>query len=355
MKTFTTPRSLRTSGPDAQAPCSVHEARFQRPRGSALTAWALALSGLLAIFPGAVLAFPDKPVTLYVGFSAGGAADTVARALAEEMSKSLGQPVIIENRGGASGNIATAAVLSAPADGHSLLFAAIHLATNPSLLGVKYNPATDLQMVSQVTAVPVVMLASTASGLKSPADVLAASKKSGGGLKIGSGGVGTSSHLGAELFARSQGIPFLHVPYKGGPPANQALLGGEIDLMFDLMSGALKSFVDSGRMLPLAVMQETRIPALPDVKSAKEWGLPASTTIRSWQGIAVRAGTPAPVLEKLHAAVVAAANSASVKARIAQLGSEVVTSRTPSEFQAHYAAELQRWTSLIKAANIKAE
>lgn len=300
-------------------------------------------------------AYPDKPITLYVGFSAGGAADTVARAMAEEMGKTLGQTVIIENRGGASGNIATSAVLLAPPDGYSLLFAAIHLATNPSLLGVKYNPSVDLQMVSQVTAVPVVMVASSKSPLNSPADVIAASKKTSGGLKIGSGGVGTSSHLAAELFARNEGVPFLHVPYKGGPPANQALLGGEIDLMFDLMSGSLKSFVDSGRVRPLAVMQEARIPSLPQVKSAKEWGMPPSTYIRSWQGIAVKGGTPAPVLEKLHAAVVAAANTPSVRARVAQLGSELVTSNTPADFQSFYATELKRWSSLVKAANIKAE
>ncbi len=318
-----------------------------------LARFALAAASLLV--SGLAQAFPDKPITLQVGFSAGGAADTVARVLAEEMSKTLGQRVVIENRGGASGNLATAAALTAPADGYTILFAAIHLATNPALIGVKYEPLTDLQMVSQVTSVPVLMLASTKSPLKSPQDVVGASKKTEGGLKVGSGGIGTSSHLAAELFARSQGMSFLHVPYKGGPPANQALLAGDIDLMFDLMSGALKGFTDAGRVRPLAVMQDTRIEAMPDVKSAKELGLPASTYIRSWQGIAVRAGTPAPVLDKLHAAVVSAAQTPAVRARIAALGSEVVTSKTPAEFQQHYAAELQRWAALVKAANIKAE
>lgn len=326
-----------------------------RRRSLAVRATLIALAAWAGLACGPAHAYPDKPITLFVGFSAGGAADTVARALAEEMSKTLGQRVIVENRGGASGNLATAALLQTPADGHSLLFAAIHLATNPAMIGVKYDPVTDLRMVSQVTSVPVLMLASSQSPLKSPADVVAASKQASGGLKTGSGGIGTSSHLAGELFTRSQGIPFLHVPYKGGPPANQALLGGEIDLMFDLMSGALRGFVEAGRVRPIAVMQASRIAALPDVKSAKEWGLPESTYIRSWQGIAVRAGTPAPVLEKIHAAVVAAANTPSVRARVWQLGSEVVTSKTPAEFQAYYAAELQRWAALVKAANIKAE
>jgi tripartite-type tricarboxylate transporter receptor subunit TctC len=117
----------------------------------------------------------------------------------------------------------------------------------------------------------------------------------------------------------------------------------------------LRGFVESGRVRPLAVMQDTRIAAMPDVKSAKEWGLPAAAYIRSWQGIAVKSGTPKPVLDQIHAAVVVAANTPSVRARVWQLGSELVTSKTPADFQAHYVAELQRWSALVKAANIKAE
>ncbi len=349
LKSDTMTSATHTTGQAATRP--LHRL-LRRPLHRLLPALLLActaFSGTLA------QAFPDKPLTLYVGFSAGGAADTVARVLAEEMGKTLGQRVVVENRVGASGNLATMAVLSAPADGNSLLFAAIHLATNPALIGVRYEPLADLQMVSQVTSVPVLMFTAASSPYKTPADVVAAARKTPGGLKVGSGGIGTSSHLAAELFARGEGIPYLHVPYKGGPPANQALLGGEIDLMFDLMSGALSGFIDAGRVRPLAVMQETRITALPGVKSARELGMPASTTIRSWQGIAVRSGTAAPVLEKLHAAVVAAAQTPAVRARVAQLGSELVTSKAPADFQQHYAAELQRWAALVKAANIKAE
>jgi tripartite-type tricarboxylate transporter receptor subunit TctC len=300
-------------------------------------------------------AFPDKPITMYVGFPAGGAADTVARALAVEMSKSLRQPVVVDNRGGASGNIATQALIAEPSDGHSLLFAAIHLATNPALGGVKYEPVKDLTMVSQITSVPVVMLASNASGLKLPNDVIVRSKKTPGGLRTGSGGVGTSSHLALELFKRSAAIPMLHVPYRGGAPANQDLIGGQIDLMFDLMSGSLKGYIESGRVVPLAVMQNRPISALPSVKSAAELGLPTSTYIRSWQGIAVKSGTPKPVVSRLHQAVVEAASSRAFRERIQQLGSEVVTSGKPEDFQAHYVRELTRWATLVKAANIVAE
>lgn len=299
--------------------------------------------------------FPDKPITLYVGFAPGGAADSVARVVAEEMSKSLGQRVIVDNKPGASGNIATTTVTNNPADGYSLLFAAINLATNPALGGVKYHPQTDLTMVSQMTAVPVVMVVPANSKYSSINDVIAYAKANDGALKAASGGVGTSSHLAMELLARDQGFKFLHVPYKGGALANQAILAGDVDGMFDLMSGALKGMIDAGRMKPIAVMQDTRVESLPNVKTAKEAGLPPATYIRSWQGIAVRSGTPKPIVDKLHAAVVAAVNTPAVSARIKALGSDVVTSASPAAFQQLYLDELKRWGALIAAAGIKPE
>ena len=318
-------------------------------------ATALALG--FAVTAGARAAgYPERPVTLVVGFAPGGAADTVARQLAEELGKQLGQRVNIDNRSGAGGNLGTLAVLAAPADGYTLLFSAIHLATNPWLAGVKYDPKLDLTMVSQITSVPVVMLANGSSTYQQPVDIVRSAHKIAGGIKAGSGGIGTSSHLALELFSRSLNVPFLHVPYRGGAPANQALLAGDVDVMFDLMSGGLKQMVDSGRMRALAVMQDKRVSALPDVKSAAELGLAPATFIRSWQGIGVRSGTPADVVQKLHKAVVAAASSASFTGRIGdQLGYTVVTSKQPDEFQKFYLAELARWGSLIKAANIKAE
>jgi len=292
---------------------------------------------------------------LYVGFAVGGSADTVARALADELSKTLGQRVVVQNRPGASANLASDAVLAAPADGHSLLFAGLTLATNPALIGVKYDPLTALTMVTQITSVPVVMVTAAKSPLKSPADIVALSKATPGGLKAGSGGLGTSSHLGPELFFQTEKLPYLHVPYKGGAPANVAMLGGEVDLMFDLMSGTLRGFIEGGQARALAVMQETRIEALPNVKSAKEWGLPPSTFMRSWQGVAVKAGTPAPIVTKIHNAVLDACATSGFRARVWQLGSEVVTSKTPAEFDALYRSELKRWDTIIKTAGIKVE
>ncbi len=299
--------------------------------------------------------YPTRPLRLLVGFAPGGAADTVARLLAAEMSKNLGQQVVIENKTGASGNIATQGVVAAPADGHTLLFAAINLATNPPLMKVGYDPDRDLTMVSQITTVPVVALAGAKSPLGGLSDVVAAAKAKPGSLKIGSGGIGTSSHLAAELLSRAAGFTFVHVPYRGGAPALQALLAGEVDLMFDLMSATLRSNLAAGTIKGLGVMQAEAAPALPSLRPAGAQGIPEAAFIRSWQGIAVRGGTPAPIVERLHAAVTAALKSPDLPEKIGALGSDVQGSASPAEFQGFYKAELARLTALIQAANIKAD
>ena len=322
--------------------------------------WALAtaIAATAALVPATSATaqpYPEKAITLVVGFPPGGALDTIGRALADEMSKSLGQKVVVDNKAGAGGALAVNTVLGAPADGYTLLMAAINLATAPAISGVRYNPRTDLMMVSQISSVPVLMLASGKGTLKSPAELLALAKTTPGGAKVGTGGVATSGHLALELLTRSQKVPLLHVPYKGGAAASLGLIGGEIDITFDLGSGSLKSFLDAGTIRALAVMQESRSPALPDVKSAKELGLAADTFIRSWQGIAVKGGTPTAVIERLHKAVVAAADTPAFRARAWQLASDVVTSKSPAEFQRFHDAELDRWTQVIKEAGIKAQ
>jgi len=208
----------------------------------------------LATSTGWAQGFPDKPITLYVGFAPGGSADVIARVLPDEKSKTLGQTVIVDNRSSASGNIATSQVLQRPADGHSLLFAGIHLATNPGVIGVPFDPKTELQMVSQVTSVPVVLLASNKSGIKSLADAMALARKREGGLSAGSGGTATSSHLALELMKQSTGIPAVHVPYRGGAPATQDLSTGVLDLKFDMLNSGMIPLAEARRVSPLVVM-----------------------------------------------------------------------------------------------------
>ena len=264
---------------------------------------------------------------------------------------------MVDNRSGASGNIASQAVLAAPADGYTLLFAGIQLATNPGVMAVGYDPLKDVQMIAQFNSVPVVMVVRTDSPFKSVGDVTAAMRSSvqKGGLSFASGGIVTSSHLAAELLSRSLALPYTHVPFRGGAPATQALLAGEVDVMFDLMSGSLKGMIDGKKVRPIAVMQGTRVATLPTVPSAGEQGLKADAFIRTWQGLAVRAGTPPEVLAVLYQALADVVRTPAMTERFAPLGMETTLSASPAEAQQFYLSELSRWTGLIKAAGIKAE
>jgi tripartite-type tricarboxylate transporter receptor subunit TctC len=296
--------------------------------------------------------FPDRPVRIVVGFPAGGTFDTVMRALAEELTGSLGVPVTIDNRAGAGGSIATQAVVSAPADGYTLLTAGLQLATGPHLIKVGYEPLTDLTMVAQVSSAPVLLLVKGDSAIQDARDLVAGASKRGKGLSIGTGGVGTTGHFGTIMLAGALNTPVVHVPFRGGAPGLLALAGGEIDAMFDQSSGAMQGLIQSGKIRVAAVMQDKRVSAYPDVRNASEFGLQLEMPLRGWQGIAVRAGTPAAVVDRLHVAVAAAVASNRFKARLDQLGMELVTGSSPDAFQKHYLAELNRWGLFIKRHQI---
>ena len=316
----------------------------------------VALAPLLPLSAQAQSTWPTRPIRFLVGFAPGGSADNVARVVAAELSKKLGQQVVIENKTGASANIATQALLSAPADGYTILFAGLTLATNPAMMdNVGYNPDMDLVMVSQITALPVVALARADSSLNNLQDVIAAAKAKNGTLKFGSGGLGTTSHLAPELLSKTTGFKYTHVPYRGGAPALQALFSGETDLMFDLMTPTLKSNAEAGKIKFLGVMQKEPTPALPSLKPAAAQGVPNEALVRSWQGIAVRNGTSPEIIAKLHDSILNAVKNKEVTDKLEAIGTEVRTSAKPADFQALYMEELARWTALIKAAGIKSE
>lgn len=296
--------------------------------------------------------FPDRPIRIVVGFAAGGTFDTVMRALAEELTGSLGVAVTIDNRVGAGGSIATQAVVSAPADGYTLLTAGLQLATGPHLNKVGYDPLTDLTMIAQVSSAPVLLLVKGDSLIQDARDLVAVAAKRGTGLTIGTGGVGTTGHFGTIMLAGALNTPVVHVPFRGGAPGLMALAGGEIDAMFDQSSGAMQGLIQSGKIRVAAVMQDRRVGALPDVKSASEFGVPLAMPLRGWQGIAVRSGTSAAVVDKLHSALTSAVASNRFKARLDQLGMELVTGSSPQAFQKHYLAELDRWGLFIKKHQI---
>ena len=297
---------------------------------------------------------PDRPLRLIVGFAPGGTADLVARLAAAEMGKALGQTVVVENRAGVSGNLATQAVVQAPADGLTLALAGLQLVTNPGLVAqLGYDPAHDLTMVGQLTALPVVVMASAKSGITSLAQAIERAR--GDGVTISTAGVGTSSHLGAELLFRNIGGKFEPVQYRGGAPAFQALLAGDVDMMFDLVATYQAPAAAEGRVRLLGVMQDRRAEGMPEVPSFAEAGLPAAAQMRSWQGICVRAGAPPAAIAALHRATQAAVRAPEMSQRLRALSIEPVESPDPASFEALYREELRRWTSLIREAGITAQ
>ena len=299
--------------------------------------------------------YPERPISLLVGFPPGGAFDSVMRTLAEELSKSLGQRVNIDNRAGAGGAVATQAVAAAPADGYTLLAAGLQLGTGPHLNKVNYNPLADLTMIGQVTSVPVMLLVRSDSSVKDAKDIVALAKKNTNGITVGSGGVGTTGHFGSLMLGNALGVSVVHVPFKGGAPGLQALVGGEIDMMFDQPSGVMQGLLSGGKIRAISVIQEQRSTSLPDVKSAPEIGLNMEKPLRGWHGIAVRTGTPPAVLQKLNVALTAAVNSVAFKAKVDQLGLDLITGSTPETFQKYYLAEYDRWGQFIKKHKITNE
>jgi tripartite-type tricarboxylate transporter receptor subunit TctC len=300
--------------------------------------------------------FPSRPIRFLVGAPPGGSSDNVARVLAEAMSKSLGQPVVVENKSGASANIAAQALVAAPADGYTLLLLQFSHLTNPALMSsVGYDPAADLAMVSQLTTLPVVALTRANSPLNDLQDVIKAAKAKDGELKIGSGGNGTSSHLAAELLARAAGFKYIHVPYRGGAPAFQGLLSGDVDLTFDFMTPSMMSSAAAGKIKFLGAMQQERVATVGSIVPAGAQGIPASAFIHPWQGVAVRAGTPPQIIAKLHGSVTAALGNKDVIARLEAIGTEVHPSAQPTDIQQVYNADLKTWTAFIKSSGIKAD
>jgi tripartite-type tricarboxylate transporter receptor subunit TctC len=322
------------------------------------------LLGATAILAGQSLAFqalaqanfPSRSIRILVGAPPGGSSDVVARVLAEAMSKNLGQPVVVENKSGASANIAAQALVAAPADGYTLLLLQFSHLTNPALMSsIGYDPAADLAMISQLTTLPVVALTRGDSPLNDLQDVIKAAKAKGGDLKIGSGGNGTSSHLAAELLARAAGFKYIHVPYRGGAPAFQGLLSGDVDLTFDFMTPSMMSTATSGRIKFLGAMQQERVATVGSIVPAGEQGIPASAFIHPWQGVAVKAGTPPQIIAKLHSSVTAALSNKEVIARLEAIGTEVHPSAQPADIQRIYNADLATWTAFIKSSGIKAD
>ena len=321
-----------------------------------LTLAAASALGLLALTPLAAQAqaFPTKAITIIVPFSAGGTTDILARVLGQFISKDLGQPVIIDNRAGAGGNIGTQLVARAAPDGYTILMGTVGThAINQSLYPkLAFDPIKDFAPLTRVALVPNLLVANPAQPFKTVKELMAYAKANPGKVTFGSSGSGTSIHLSGELFKQMAGVDIQHVAYKGSAPAVNDLLGNHIAIMFDNMPSAI-SHVKAGKLRPLAVTTAQRSPALPDVPTIAEAGVPGYEAT-SWFGLLAPAKTPAPVVARLNAVILKALADPDVKKKLLEQGAEPA-GETPAQFAAFIASETVKWGKIVKQSGATAQ
>ena len=317
------------------------------------------LGGAAATLPHRAIAqtaaahWPERVVRIIVPYVPGGGTDAVARILAAGLSKSVGYRIVVENKGGGSTNIGTQDVAHAAPDGYTVLFCSLPFATNRFLFAtLGYDSFTDFAPVTLVAAYPDLMVVPNSSPAKSVAEFIAYAKNNGGKTTFASSGTGSSNHLAGELFKRRAGIEMTHIPYRGVGPAVTDLIAGRVDVIFDSFGSALP-LVRAGQLRGLAVTSAKRFPAAPDLPTVAEAALPGFD-VTAWYALYAPAQTPAEIVRKLHADVVAVLAEPEIREKIELLGVTVIGS-TPEELARHLKAETELWGPVIKAANIKGE
>ncbi|MGV0959375.1 MAG: tripartite tricarboxylate transporter substrate binding protein [Limnohabitans sp.] len=324
----------------------------RRPAFGLVTLTALAL-GAAAPAAMAQANYPSKPITLVVTYPPGGGADAMARLIAPQMAKALGQAMVIDNKPGAGGQIGAAAVAKAPPDGYTLMLDASSFAVNPSLYPkLPYDSAKAFQPVGIVALFPNVVLVNANFPAKNIADLVAAARKNKDAVSYASSGNGSAQHLAGALFESAAKVDMVHVPYKGGGPALNDVIGGQVPLFFGNLASTLQH-VQSGKLKALAVTSAKRSPILPDVPTLNESGL-KGTEIYEWNAVFAPANTPEPVMKKLAAAFQQALESPEVKARVAQLGGEIQNG-TPEQARKFTEQQTHLWSRVIKERNITTE
>jgi tripartite-type tricarboxylate transporter receptor subunit TctC len=315
---------------------------------------ALAAAAALVAAGPSLAAYPDKPIRWVVPFPPGGAMDSIARSVGDQLQRRFKQPVVIENKGGAGGNLGVDFVAKAPADGYTMVITSIGMVTNRHMYAkLTYDPVKDFVPVSQLAVVPNVLVVNPARvQAKSVLELVAQAKASPGKLTYASAGNGTSIHLAGELFASATGIDIVHVPYRGSGPAVADLISGQVDMMFDSISSA-RPHVQAGKLRALGVTTAKRSSAMPETPTIAEAGVKGYELV-PWFGVFMPAGVPKEAVQTMHRALVEALQSTEVKARFFVLGAEAIGG-TPSAFAAVLTAESAKWNQLVRERNIRAD
>ena len=321
--------------------------RHTSTRRLALATLATAAAAALLPLAANAQAYPSKPITIIVPFSAGGTTDILARVVGQALTAELGQSVILDNRAGAGGNIGGQAAARAPADGYTLFMGTVGThAINQSLYKkMPFDPIKDFAPLSRVANVPNLLVAHPSQPFKTVPEMIAYAKANPGKINFGSSGSGSSIHLSGELFKSMAKVDMVHIPYKGSAPAVNDLLGNQIAIMFDNMPSAIQH-VRAGKLHAIAVTTAKRSPELPNVPTIAEAGVPGYEAT-SWFGLFAPAATPAPIVAKLNKAIVKVLGQADVKQKIADQGGEIVA-ETPAQFAAFIKAETVKWGKVVK-------
>lgn len=299
--------------------------------------------------------YPAKPIRLVVPYPPGGPLDIMARAIGQKLTEAWKQPVVVDNRAGAGGNIGADLVAKSPADGYTLLMGAVAThAINPGLYSkLPYDPVKDFTPVALVAQVPNILVINPSVPAKSVRELIALARAKPGYLNFGSGSTGSTGHLAGELFNTMAGVQMVHIPYKGAAPAMADLLSGQVQLMFDNLANALPN-VKAGRLRALAVTTLARSAAMPDLPTVAESGLPGFD-LTTWFGLMVPAGTPPEIVARLNAEIVRALNAKDMRERLQKMGAEPPADNTPEHFAAFIGTEAAKYAKVVKDSGAKVD
>ena len=315
----------------------------------------LVLALTLVCTPASAQSYPSKPIRLIVPYPPGGPLDIMARAIGQKLTEAWSQPVVVDNRAGAGGNIGADLVAKSTADGYTLLMGAVAThAINPTLYAkLPYDPVKDFAPVALVAQVPNILVVNPSVPARSVRELIDLVRARPGYLNFGSGSTGSTGHLAGELFNTMAGVKMVHIPYKGGAPAMADLLAGQVQLMFDNLANALPQ-VKAGRLRALAVTTLARSPAMPELPTIAESGLPGFD-LTTWFGVMAPARTPPEIVVKLNAEIVRALNAKDMRERLEKMGAEPPPNNTPERFAAFIGSEAAKYAKVVRDSGAKVE